>query len=294
MKKLILSICCILCCGVCGAQSANRWGEIREAYLRDLQHLVTDYFYQYCQYPTTVDELVRHAERTSLFDPYIKEYGCMYWKELTMALKKEKEHLRIEMDAGLTYYTDSVDSPGYLIPEKRPYFYLFFDKDALLFCCTDDHPGPCELASDIGIYPNEYTLHCGRFERPRLYNSAGEVLFSSKKETERFRRGFQKLKESYLPKIKDSFGWTYPVHYYVYEGGMFGNGKGERASIRRFVEYREAELYDFCTNETITHESLFYEKLTEFLKHYAKKNKCVKIRFMMPYYSANGESVEVK
>lgn len=295
MKTFIFFVSCILYCSICGAQPvqpANRWGQIKVYYLSDLESLAINYFYRYFQYPATVDDLIRHTERSYLFNPYLGDFKRFYWKDMIPALKKEREHLRVTIDTGITYYyTDLVDSLEHLRPEKEAYFYMFFDKDTLFKFPAAEYIGPCEAVSRIGVSLPDYQFRCGMFEGPLLYDSAGNTSYLLDKESNKFRKKFQKLKEKYLSKSKDST-FVYPVYYYMYDGDCIYDR--ERVFVSRFVEYKNAELYDYCTGETITHESLFNEKLVEFLKQYAKKNKCAKIRFMMTHYNADGKSVKVK
>jgi len=46
--------------------------------------------------------------------------------------------------------------------------------------------------------------------------------------------------------------------------------------------------------EDITHESLYNEKLTAFLRKYTKKHKHSKIRYMTIHFNPGGKNVRVK
>lgn len=291
MKNVWIIFCLLCSCMLCKAQPTPRWGRLSTGMaLYHIEGLAYGYFFCYCQYPETIDDLIKHAQ-------YIlteSEESRETWKEIVWILKRDKSHMNVRIDKGISYYqgyTDPIDSLEHSRPVEGPVFYIFYDNDTILSIPVDGNPEPCGLVSDTEIYIMDYVTHCHRFGWPHFYEASGQIVFTSEKIKENFEKKIQRLKKKYLTRTEDA-ELPYPSYYYVYEG-MFVDGI-QKVPIRRFVEYQDNILRDYCTGEDITHESLYNEKLTAFLRKYAKKHKYSKIRYMTIHFNPDGKNVRVK
>lgn len=291
MKKVWIIFILLCGYGLCIAQPIPRWGRLStDIAVACIEGLTFGYLFNYCQYPSTVDDLLIEAEIVTASEP---KDDRKTWEEIVGILRRDRDHLSMKVDNGISYYqsyVDPTDSLEHRIPVEGPVFYLFYDNDTLLHMPVDDYPGPCELVSDIEIYPMEYFSHSRRFEGPRFYNDSGKIVYTSQKKDENFAKKIQSLEKAYLfptgdPKI------PYPSYYYVYNGMW---GCNIKCPIYRYVEYRDNELHDYCTGDVISHESLYNEKVTKYLRKYAKRHKYSMIRYMTTHFNPEGKNVEVK
>lgn len=247
MRKIFFLIC-TLCSMYCSPQVCTNMGS--DSLYPYLHNIVSGYYYDHYDYPTSIEELMSYMEFNIGF--YSEPYKQIIESLIIPVLDENKSAISIVKDEDFGIYLGT-DTLLYLSPLS-----MFLS--------------PCDIPIFIGKDPREYANFIRKFTHPLFFSQQGSAILQPEKLIKNFELQFHGLQRSYF-KLKSDTGYNFYMH------------DNKKIPIHIFLEYKVNKgLYNYCTKEKIERKIDFYKTLDKLLDVFCRKHDCGRIVFVSPDY----------
>lgn len=247
MRKMIFTIC-TLCSMCCSSQEGSNIGS--DKMYPYLDNIVSGYYYDHYDYPTSVEELIVYMKSNIGF--YSDSYKQVIESLIMPVLDENKSTISIV---------------------KGEDFGIYLGTDTLLYLSPlSMFLSPCDIPMFIGEDPREYANFIRKFAHPLFFSQQGNAILQPEKLIKDFELQFHELQRSCF-KLKPDIGYNFYMH------------DNKKVPIHVFLEYRVNKgLFNYCTKEKIEGKIDFYKTLEKLLDVFCRKHDCGGIVFVSPDY----------